>query len=206
MGRGVITSGVLDFDNDARPDIYIGSTDYPGTRGVLYHQTSEGTFEKVSKEDGIDHKSSHGVGIADFDRDGDLDVVVGHSRGRCSSGDHCYPKEDAHVRLFENQIGEGGNWFQLKLSGGEGSNRSAIGARVTVETERGTQVQEVDGGHGHYGMQHDLSLHFGLGDACRAKVTVRWPDDSLSKQTFILKSGHRYRLEQGGEPVVDDVN
>lgn len=202
--EGDITSAVFDFDNDARPDLYIGSTDYAGTRGLLFRQTEDGTFEKVPRTDGIDHKSSHGVAVADFDRDGDLDVVAGHSRNRCSTGDHCYPEDEAHVRLFENRVGDEGNWLQLKLVGGEGTNRSAIGARITVETDEWTQTQEVGGGHGHYGMQHDLTRHFGLGEACRAKVTVRWPDASLSTQTFVLKSGHRYRLEQGGDPVVAD--
>jgi len=206
--EGDITSGVFDFDNDARPDIYIGSTDYPGTRGILFRQTSDGSYEKVPVRDGIDQKSSHGLAIADFDRDGDLDVVVGHSRNRCGlpDADHCYPEDEGFVRLFENQIGEEGNSFQLKLVGGEGSNRSAFGARVTVEAGDWKQVREVGGGHGHYGMQHDGSLHFGLGEACEAEVTVRWPNDSLSKQSFVLKSGHRYRLEQGGEPAVADVN
>ncbi|MEQ9318919.1 MAG: ASPIC/UnbV domain-containing protein, partial [Polyangiaceae bacterium] len=83
----------------------------------------------------------------------------------------------------------------------EGTNRAAIGARVTVAGEDGVvQTQEVDGGHGHYGAQKDLTLHFGLGEACRAEVTVRWPNASLTTQTFELVSGYRYELVQGGEP------
>lgn len=200
--EGDITGGIFDFDNDGRLDIYIGSTDYPGTRGLLYRQVSDANFEPVDPSDGIDHRSSHGIALADFDRDGDTDVAVGHSRTRCSSGNHCYPEEDAHVRLFENTAGDRQNWLQLKLVGGDGTNRSAIGARVTVETESGTQTKEVGGGHGHYGIQHDLTQQFGLGDECRATVTVRWPDASLSTQTFVLKAGHRYRLVQGGSPLV----
>jgi hypothetical protein len=204
---GDITGAVFDFDNDAWPDVYIGSTDYPGAKGLLYHQVAAGQFEAVPPTDGIDHNRSHGTAIADFDRDGDLDVIVGHSRARCGDADDCYPT--SQVRFFENVVAQDGNWLQLSLEGGEGTNRAAIGARVTVAGEDGTvQTQEIGGGHGHYGAQHDLTLHFGLGSACRADVTVRWPNASLSEQTFELVSGYRYRLVEGGEPepVLDEAS
>ena len=194
---GDITAAVFDFDNDARPDLYIGSTDYPGTRGHLYWQRADGTFEPVAFELGIDHLASHGIAVADFDRDGDLDLVVGHSRARCE--DQCYPT--ANVRYFENLLGQDGNWIQLSLSGGDGTNRAAIGARVTVSAGGVTQTQEVGGGHGHYGIQHDLTLHFGLGSACEAQVKIRWPDKALSTQELTLRSGYRYRVVQG-EPAL----
>lgn len=199
---GDITAAIFDFDNDGRKDIYIGSTDYPGTRGHLWHQKPDGTFQKVSLTDGIDHTSSHGVGIADFNRDGSLDIVVGHSRNRCSGADHCYAPEDAHVRIFENMAGKDNNWLQIDLEGGAGTNRKAIGARVTVQTTELTQVSQVDGGHGHYGVQHDLVQHFGLGAACTATVTVRWPDRDLSEETFVLRAGHRYHWAQGQVPTL----
>lgn len=197
---GDITAAVLDFDNDGRQDIYIGTTDYPGARGHLYHQKSDGTFEEVAITEGIDHKSSHGVGLADFDGDGDLDLVLGHSRNRCSSGDHCYPT--AQTRYFENTIGSTrGNWFQLDLEGGAGSNFAAIGARVTVEAGGLKQVQEVDGGHGHYAIQRERMLHFGIGAACEAQVTVRWPNKELTTERVTLKPGYRYKLVQGQLPL-----
>lgn len=195
---GDITAAVFDFDNDGRPDLYIGTTDYPGTRGHLYHQRPDGTFVEVPIAQGIDHKSSHGVAVADYDRDGDLDLVIGHSRGRCSSGDHCYPS--AHTRYFQNTLGNTNNWIQLQLEGAS-ANRAAIGARVTVKTDAITQTQEVQGGHGHYGLQDDLVRHFGLGRACAAEVTVRWPDAELSTQTFTVQAGYRYTVRQGQAPV-----
>ena len=62
------------------------------------------------------------------------------------------------------------------------------------------------GGHGHYGAQHDLTLHFGLGTSCRAQVVVRWPDAAFSEQSFELVSGYRFVVEQGQEPAVDPRN
>ncbi len=193
---GDMTAAVFDFDNDGWPDVYIGSSDYEGARGLLFHQASPGVFAAVPIEDGIDHTRSHGIAVADFDRDGDLDVVVGHSRSRCA--DDCYATPE--VRYFEN-LSQQGNWFQVTLEGGEFTNRSAVGARVTVTTPDGvSRTQEVGGGHGHYGIQHDLTLHFGLGANCEAEVIVRWPDHVLSTETFALVSGYRFKLVQGEQP------
>lgn len=195
---GDITAAMFDFDNDGWQDVYIGSTDYPGARGLLYHQVTPGVFEAVPLTEGIDHTRSHGIAIADFDRDGDLDIIVGHSRARCGGETDCY--ERPQLRYFENLSAQG-NWLQLTLEGAPGTNRSAIGARVTVTTPDGvTRTQEVGGGHGHYGMQHDLTLHFGLGAACEAEVTVRWPDLPLTTQTVDLVSGYRFHLVQGEAP------
>ncbi len=197
--QGDMTAAVFDFDNDGWPDIYVGASDYPGNHGLLYRQTAPGVFSEVSIMDGIDHNRSHGVVAADFDRDGDLDLLVGHSRSRCDAqaANNCY--ETRQVRLFENTLGDQGNWLQLSLTGMSGTNRSAIGARVSVMAGGVTQTQEVDGGHGHYGIQKDHVLHFGLGTACTAEVTVRWPNGDLSTQTFEAASGHRYSLTQGQE-------
>ena len=104
-------------------------------------------------------------------------------------------------------LGDQGNWLQLDLAGGPGTNRAAIGARVTVKTAGAggqtlTQTQEVGGGHGHYGIQHDRVLHFGLGAACAAEVTIRWPDQPLTTQRIELPAGYRFRIAQGQAPTV----
>lgn len=198
--QGDMTAAVFDFDNDGWPDIYVGASDYPGNHGLLYRQVMPGMFEAVTVQDGVDHNRSHGVVAADFDRDGDLDLLVGHSRSRCdaSAANNCY--ETRQVRLFENVLGDQGNWLQVDLKGAEGTNKMAIGARVTVTAGGVTQTQEIGGGHGHYGIQKDHVLHFGLGGACDAQVTVRWPDSDLTTQTFSLVSGHRFEWVQGEEP------
>ncbi len=188
---GDMTAAVFDFDNDMWPDVYVGSSDYPGARGHLWRQDAPGHFAEVPIEDGIDHFRSHGIATADFDRDGDLDVVVGHSLSRCDSD--CY--DTANVRLFLN--GTGGNFVRFTLAGGPGSNAAAIGARVRVTAGGVTQTQEVGGGHGHYGMQSELTRHFGLGAACEAVVEVRWPDAAGTTETWTLPAGHDYVLTQG---------
>ena len=195
--EGHMTAAVFDFDNDGWLDVYVGASDYAGNRGRLFHQDAPLAFIEVPTEAGLDHNRSHGVVVADFDRDGDLDVLVGHSRARCDATqpNDCYPTQQ--VRLFENVVGDGGNFVQLVLEGGRGANRAAIGARVTVRAGGVTQTQEVEGGHGHYGAQNDRVLHFGLGASCEAEVTVRWPDVELSEERFVLPAGHRFRVVKG---------
>jgi enediyne biosynthesis protein E4 len=197
--HGDMSAVVFDADNSGRLDILLGSADYPGTRAWLFMQQADGTFEPVPFAEGIDHRSSHGAVAADFDRNGALDLVLGHSRNRCAGADHCY--ETAAVRLFENVLAHEGNWFQLDLVGGPGTNRSAIGARATVRFGEGVLVQEVGGGHGHYGAQNDRILHFGLGSECEAEVTIRWPDAALTEQRFTVQTGYRYRVVQGEVPL-----
>jgi hypothetical protein len=196
---GDMTAGVFDFDNDGWSDVYIGSSDYLGSRGLLYHQTAPRQFVEVPLEDGIDHTRSHGVVAADFDRDGDLDVVVGHSSARCDYD--CY--DTFVVRMFENKVGDDGNWVALRLVGDDGSNRSAIGARVEVTADGVTQTRQVDGGHGIFGTQSDLVVHFGLGSACTATAKVTWPDAGGTEQTFDLVAGYRFVVHQGELPEVD---
>lgn len=199
--EGDMTGAVFDFDNDGRLDILIASSDYPGTRAFLYHQQPGGSFVEVGKELSMDHRRAHGVAVADFDRDGDLDVALGHSRARCTGATDCPPDEQIHLYRNEtiSKAHQGGNWLQLQLVGTGGSNRSAIGARVQVQAGGVTQTAELDGGHGHYGIHNDLVLHFGLGKACKIDaVVVRWPDAKGTTETYAgVRANYLVRLTQG---------
>ena len=194
---GDMAGAVFDFDNDGRLDVLIASSDYPGTHALIFHQKPDGTFEEVPIDLGIDHKHAHGATVADFDRDGDLDVILGSSTMRCGlSPSECYPTEEVHV--FQNNMPQG-NYVQIQLAGTGGSNASAIGAHVWVTAGGVTQMAEVGGGYGLFGQQNDLVLHFGLGAACVIDaVKVRWPDGTLTTQTWNnVRANYLVKLTQG---------
>jgi murein endopeptidase len=189
----------FDMDNDGRPDLYLGSAS-SNVASRLYQNVSTPSairFQPVQALDAFSLGLSDGAAIADFDRDGDLDIVVGTAVRDTATGENT----DGPLNFYENQLGSNGNWVELKLVGATGTNRSAIGARVTIDLDNGTKlVQEVDGGHGHFGAQGDQVLHFGLGSSCNVKVTVRWPDAAGTVQTFDVDARHRYRVVQGEFP------
>ena len=92
-----------------------------------------------------------GLAIADYDRDGDLDVVSGASNIRTRS-----PWTEHEVGFYENQLG--GNWLRV----------AGLPAWTSVQVRAGelVQTQEVSGGYGHMSIQNDVPLHFGLGGGC----------------------------------------
>ena len=207
--EGIITATWLDFDNDGKKDLYLGGTDYNNNRGYLFHNQSEPgmpRFVRLDPDVSIDQHRSHGVVAADFDRDGDIDLVIGHSRNRCDAADptNCY--ESRQVRLFENTLAEAGNWLQLKLEGGPDTNRDAVGAQVEVKSTLGTQHFEVKGGYGHYGAQDDQVVHIGLGEDCDAVITITWPNSTREQTRYRLPANHRFRVSPIRAPEIDTAS
>ena len=130
-------------------------------------------FADVAMAVGADDiKDARGMAIADFDCDGDYDIVVNTNpgdRGRAS----------VQPVLLRNDIGDKRDWIAVKLKGTV-SNRDAVGAevRVTFENDAGemiTLMRHVQAGGG-YASQNSDRLYFGLGRCSQINsLTVRWP-------------------------------
>lgn len=164
-----------DVDNDGRPDLFIAKGNVDQMPGLamqdpnnLLMQNADGTFTEAAAAAGIATTDrSRGAALADFDNDGRLDLVVMNRR--------------APMELYRNVTEATGNWLTVALSQ-PGGNRNAIGAVMTVETDSHLQYQQLSVGGGHAGGKA-LALHFGLGDATSARVTVTWPDGTQTTQT-----------------------
>ena len=151
-----------DVDLDGWQDFFVtNGFDNSSSPNVLFLNDRDGSFSDITATIGGGDFDGRGVAFADFDNDGDLDLVVTADAGQAT-------------RLWRNDSGTGNHWLGLRLRGTE-SNASAIGARVVVRTAASAMVQEVSGGAGR-GSQNSLPLEFGLGTAPVVKeLVVRWP-------------------------------
>jgi len=178
--EGDITASFFDFDNDGLLDIFLGSSDYEGNADSLFRQSHTHSFVDISEASGANHYFGNSHGVLDFDRDGDLDLIIGSSTQRCYASDNppC-PWRRPEVHLYRNDVGQSSNWMAIRLVGaGAGlSNVSAVGARIMLSIGNVTQTREVGGGYGHYGLQMPFTQYFGMGGVCVADaVEIHWPN------------------------------
>jgi hypothetical protein len=123
-----------------------------------------------------------GSAYSDYDRDGDLDVVVCENNGP--------------ARLLRNDGGSRNGSVRVTLAGA-GTNRDAIGAVVTVATPSGASLRRMVKTGSSYCSQSELPLTFGLGsDAKAASVRVAWPSGRVEEfpeiganQSVVIQEG-----------------
>ena len=177
----------LDVNNDTWPDLFVANGKVPAVDFIatgetdpnkLYINNGDSTFSDVSVSAGIDDTNrARGMAYCDYDKDGDLDVLVVVQNGGIDS--------TAKTLLYENQLNpnesSGENWVQLNLKG-TAINKDAIGARVILTVNGEKLIQEVHG-QGSHCSQHSLVLHFGLAsNIIIEKMEIIW--SSTSTETF----------------------
>ena len=203
--RAALKFGTLffDYDNDGRLDLLVNNGHIePEITAIQASQSHEQPpllfwnsgdpecyFEEVTAaragKDLFKPLVGRGCAYADFDGDGDLDVVLVANGGP--------------ARILRNDAPATNRSVRLDLRGdGVKSNRSAIGASVTVEAGGQTYTRQVTGARG-YLSQPELVLTVGVGTATKAdKVTVRWPGASGGTETWTnLDAGKAHVLAQG---------
>lgn len=152
----------FDYNNDTNLDIFIanGSTFQnrdnpkelvPMRDQLLWNQGSKEGFFDVSSVSGnyfSENYVGRGAAYADYDNDGDLDVLVVNNIGP--------------AKLLRNDGGNEQNWIELKLVKNH-ENKFALGTKIRLVSGQIEQVRQV-GSQGSYFSQNSLIQHFGLGD------------------------------------------
>lgn len=108
--------------------------------------------------------ASNGAACADFDNDGDIDVVVNNS--------------DDTAFIYRNNTQKKNNYIRIQLKGTQ-KNKNAIGARVTIVSNKKKQIVERFFTRGFQSASAS-PIHFGLGSSTAIDtLIVRWPDGAL---------------------------
>ena len=175
----------VDYDNDGWPDIlqlngamldniqlYHSAVSYKEPL-LMLRNLGKGRFEMVSDSLGPDFVrpvAGRGVATADYDNDGDMDIVT-NNRGD-------YPS------LLRNDGGNANHWLTVLLIGTK-SNRDGIGASLKLTSEGVIQVEQAQNGMG-YMSASDPRIHFGLGKRTKIdSLEVTWPSGQADRLTSV---------------------
>jgi enediyne biosynthesis protein E4 len=135
-----------------------------------YKNNKDNTFTKVTDEWGFQVPSlSSGLAYADFDLDGDLDLVINNI--------------DQEAFMYRNKLIDrktpGTNFIRVKLIGTL-QNKNGVDAVVTVKTSNLLQVRNVNPVRGFESSSENI-LHFGLGKELKVDtIEVKWNDGKVS--------------------------
>jgi hypothetical protein len=187
--------GFADLDLDGRLDLIVANGHIDDTvrniRGNvgyaqpphLFLNLGNGKFQDVVATSGADFAAprvGRGLAFADFDRDGDVDLLLTTNNGP--------------AYLFRNDLNSGNRFLRLHLTGTK-SNRDAIGAVVRIYHGGETQMRTVRAGSS-YLSQSELPLTFGLGKADRIdRLTVEWPSGG-TQEFKNISAAKAYQLHE----------
>lgn len=172
---------IFDHDNDGARDIFMANghvldnieryhaDTYYAEPKLMFRNTGRGILENVSHQLGADFelpRVSRGAAVADFDNDGDLDILVSNN-GQAP-------------QLLRNDGGNVNHWLEILLIGTR-SNRDAVGARVKLTAGDLVHFEQRKGGMSYQSAQ-DPRLHFGLGSRTQIdSLEITWPSGAVTK-------------------------
>ena len=167
-----------DLDNDGYLDLYvvngmIAADLFPYLPGgelveenQAFHNDGSGRFTHADAWGLGSKRSGRGMSMADFDEDGDLDIVVNNL--------------NSAAQLFENQLCTEGSSIEVELRWPGTANPFAVGANVALHTDQGVLWRDVRAVSG-YVSGDPVRLHFGVAPGAKLEqVEIRWPDGAVS--------------------------
>lgn len=159
-----------DFNNDGAADLLIGGSNAAAAKGIHLLESDRGSFRDASQERGLGATSSQTIGgaaAADFDNDGDLDIVAFTLGGP--------------PQLWINQGGNQNHWIAFELKGAS-SNRGGVGAKVEVRSG-GLHLKSETYASAGWQPQTSGRIHFGIGKRQRVDfVRITWPSGVLQSE------------------------
>ncbi|WP_018619166.1 VCBS repeat-containing protein [Spirosoma luteum] len=155
--------GTTEYNTQKRLDLLEKVPEIP-LEHYAFRNVGGGSFSDVSKAWGLNTKSfANGAAYADFDHDGDLDLVVNNV--------------DAEALIYRNNSREqhpAQHYLTIQLQG-DSANRQGIGANVTVWSGGQIQYCELNVVRGYLSSIEPV-LHFGLGKARAVdSLRIQWP-------------------------------
>jgi hypothetical protein len=186
---------IVDLDLDGFADLFVANghvddraDEYGKAMGYsqscrVYRNQGGHSFADVSPSAGAfftRKQVARGLAMADYDNDGDMDILIG-----CNN--------QPAILLRNDTPRQDNRWVRLMLRG-RGCNRDGIGARVRVQAGATVQTRYVQSGTS-YLADHDRRQLFGLGPSDRAEVEITWP----------CGGKQRVDLNAGESPVVDEA-
>ncbi|HJM19464.1 MAG TPA: CRTAC1 family protein [Candidatus Thalassarchaeaceae archaeon] len=184
----------FDYDLDGDFDLFMTSgrinVFVSFQENALYNNDGNGFFTDVTVDVGLGgHLKSMGGSLADFDGDGDVDILVANS--------------DGPLQLYENNAAQvtANHWLKVELQG-EISNRYGVGQLVEVELDSGKVLrQQTYAGSGFLGSS-EPAVHFGLGSESSVKeVRVHWSTGHVQIVDNVSVDGTISVLEEAPPPV-----
>jgi hypothetical protein len=159
----------VDIDHDGFVDLVETNgwvePEFVDEESYLFRNNGDLTFSEVQVGSGFDHiGQGRSLLTFDYDRDGDLDVVV--------------TAFDGSVTLYRNDLsGSDIHWIEIHLdtSGAPGLAPDGYGSRIIATTGGVSQYAWLDGGASYLG-RSECVAHFGLGSATTVDITVEWAD------------------------------
>lgn len=194
-------TGLFDFDNDGDLDLFIANGHLNAVSGdnrdenLLFENDGTGKFSDCSSTSGILNAGKRiyrGVGFADYDNDGRVDLYV------VNNGEKSYDaREDRSGVLLRNRSNNGNHWLKVRLRGTK-SNRDGYGTKVKITAGSRAQIRELVSGGGYFSA-NAKELYFGVGKAQKIdRLEVKWPSaatqaftDITVDQTILLIEGKR---------------
>ena len=195
-GGNSFGSNFADIDNDGDLDLFVTNSFWGGPwNNFLYLNDGSGVFTEVTTDvTTTDTGWSYGNAFGDYDKDGDMDLIVAN----------CFGGAQNNV-LYKNET-TGNNWLVVDCTGMI-SNKSAIGAIVKVKAiingEAVWQLRDITSQSGYCG-QNMLPAHFGLGDATIVdSVIIQWPSGIVDEFSAVYAG--QYLLVTEGETITGIV-